>query len=152
LRYCDRSHAITRGAKGRVSGNTREGRFLRSYKLTLLRELDGEPTQMGRLYIADIARLALIKEQLDARLAGGGLSDDVLRSYRNLVNSLEHMRRNFLQHRSKMVVSPPEPPRQPTLAEVLRDGSLGEASRGPESAAATAIATGGRLGDRRNAS
>jgi hypothetical protein len=65
------SRLIDRGALGALSGNTREGRFLRAYERALLEHV-GNPSITQKALIARTARLALHLELLDEKSLGAG--------------------------------------------------------------------------------
>src|SRR5947208_17161985 len=58
------SRSIDRGAIGRVSGRSREGRFLRGYERMLLEHVGGQGSVVQRAMITRAARLALHLELL----------------------------------------------------------------------------------------
>jgi hypothetical protein len=89
LNYSERSHSLTRGARGRISGNSKAGRYIRHRERELLEELAGEPTFLGRQYISDMARLECLKDQIETELHRDGHRDlPKLKAYRELVNAL----------------------------------------------------------------
>ena len=89
LNYSERSHSLARGARGRISGNSKAGRYIRHRERELLEELSREPTFLGRQYITDMARLECLKDQIETELHRDGQRDlPKLKAYRELLNAL----------------------------------------------------------------
>ena len=61
------SRVIDRGARGVISGNTWEGRFLRAYEADLVEYLGGNVSIVQRALITRACRLALHLELMDRR-------------------------------------------------------------------------------------
>jgi hypothetical protein len=66
------SRAIDRGALGCISGNSREGRFLRAYEAMLLEHVGQHVSIVQRALVSRAARLALHLELMDERSLAGG--------------------------------------------------------------------------------
>jgi hypothetical protein len=67
------SAIIDRGALGsEISGNLREGKFLRTYEKLLTEHVGGQPTVTQKLMILRTARLALHLELLDEQVFADG--------------------------------------------------------------------------------
>ena len=117
LNYSERSHSLARGARGRISGNSKAGRYIRHRERELLEELGGEPTCLGRQYITDMARLECLKDQIETELHRDGQRDlPKLKAYRELVNALITMRRDYLHNQAAMRRPRPKP-QTPTLPQ-----------------------------------
>jgi len=65
------SHTTDRDARGTISGNTREGRFLAAYEAQLEEHVGGNPSIVQRALITRAARLALHLELMDERSLAG---------------------------------------------------------------------------------
>jgi len=66
------SRVIDRGARGAISGNTREGRFLAAYEAMLVEHVGGAPNIVQRALITRASRLALHLEIMDERSLAEG--------------------------------------------------------------------------------
>jgi hypothetical protein len=66
------SRIIDRGARGAISGNTWEGRYLRTYEQMLIEHVGGNPNIVQRALITRASRLALHLELMDKRSLSEG--------------------------------------------------------------------------------
>lgn len=66
------SRVIDRGARGAISGNTWEGRFLAAYEAMLVEHVGGNPSVVQRAMITRASRLALHLELMDKRSLADG--------------------------------------------------------------------------------
>jgi hypothetical protein len=109
------SRSLARGSLGSdLDGRSREGRFARRIETDLLDQLGGSPPFSQRLAVRRIARLMLSAELLDKKLASGNWT-----SHDSRTASGSH---NGILRALKDIGLRAQPPRQPSLAEVLRQG------------------------------
>jgi hypothetical protein len=109
------SRVIDRGARGAISGNTWEGRFLASYEAMLVEHVGGNPNIVQRALITRASRLALHLELMDQRSLAEGVpltTHDHLH-YVSWSNAIARLL-------GRIGIQPAAPPRRP-IAEIFAE-------------------------------
>jgi hypothetical protein len=107
------SAVLARGAQGRVSAHSVQGRYLKDCEQRLLSSLAPDPSPAQRLLVSRLCRLAWRLEQLENSLQSGDPSLDSLRVYGTLHQNWVNGVRELLSGKSNR---PPEIPAPPSLS------------------------------------
>jgi hypothetical protein len=107
------SRSIQRGSLGAdIDGRSAAGKFLRRVESELISQLGGDPTFTQKLAVRRVARLMLQAEAFDAKLSTGDWTPHDSRTAAGINNAV-------LRALKDIGLKAKEPPRGPTLAEVL---------------------------------
>jgi hypothetical protein len=111
------SKAIQRGSLGSdIDGRSAAGKFLRRIESELTEQLGNNLTFSQKLAVRRIARLSLQAESFDAKLASGDWTPHDSRTASGISNAL-------MRALKDLGLKAKEPPRGPTLAELLAQAS-----------------------------